>query len=274
MAVAGIGDVTMSKCAIGKDDWAAFLADEIEEGRRRTMAEHLDECPDCRAEAEDMKRVLARAESVKAEIREAVASVNWEALPALIADRAMADARAPERAPRAGKAWSWTFPLQLRPVMAGLAAGLVVGAAAMYFALRTPGPRPAPDTGYYASGEFLDRAELEMARRNTLDYLKKSQYILLDVFDTGGEGLGPASFSSEQARDLLARKKYLNAQLERFQMAKAKAICDQIEMLFRELSEISEDLPAAELDRIKGLVEERQLLLKINLVRKELEREI
>ena len=274
MAVAGIGDVTMSKCAIGKDDWAAFLAGELEEARRRTMAEHLDECPDCRAEAEDLKKVLARTEAVKAEIRRAVASVNWEALPALIADRVMAGERAPAKAPRTVRAWGGAFPLRLRPVMAGLAAGLVVGAAAMYFALRTPGSRPAPNTAYYASGEFLDRAELEMARRNTLDYLKKSQYILLDVFESGGEGLAPAAFSSEQARDLLARKKYLNAQLEKFQMAKAKAICDQIEMLFRELSEISEDLPSAELDRIKGLVEERQLLLKINLVRKDLEREI
>jgi Putative zinc-finger len=266
--------MTMSKCAIGKDDWTAFLSGELEEGRRRTMAEHIAGCPDCRAEAEDMKRVLARTAAVKAEIREAVASVNWEALPALIADRAMAGARAPEKAPRDGKAWSWMFSLRLRPVLAGLAAGLVVGAAAMYFALRMPGPRQIPDTGYYASGEFLDRAELEMARRNTLDYLKKSQYVLLDVFESGGEGLGPAAFNSEQARDLLSRKKYLNAQLERFQMAKAKAICDQIEMLFRELSQISEELPAAELDRIKGIVEERQLLLKINLVRKELEREI
>ena len=57
-------------------------------------------------------------------------------------------------------------------------------------------------------------------------------------------------------------------------MAKAKAICDQIEMLFLELSQISDELPAAELHRIRGFVEERQLLLKINLVKKELQSEI
>jgi hypothetical protein len=140
----------------------------------------------------------------------------------------------------------------------------------MYFALKAPGSRTNRDSGYYASGEFLDRAELEMARRNTLDYLEKSQYVLLDVFESAGEGkVMPAAFSSGQARDLLSRKKYLNAQLERFQ----KAICDQIEMLFRELSGISEEMSAAELQRIRDFVEERQLLLKINLVRKELERE-
>ncbi len=236
------------------------------------MAEHLEKCPDCRAEADEMRRVIEKAEAVKAEIRQAVASVNWEALPDTIADRAFAASRKPERALPAARPWGWFAALRMKPALAGLAAGLVVGAAAMYFALKAPGPRPGQDTGYYASGEFLDRAELTMARRNTLDYLEKSQYVLLDVFESAGEG-GPTSapFRSEQARDLLSKKKYLNAQLERFQMAKAKAICDQIEMLFRELAQLEGDLPAAELGRIRDYVEERQLLLKINLVKKELQ---
>lgn len=238
------------------------------------MSEHLETCLECRAEIEEINRVLDKAAAVKSEIREAVASVNWQALPGMIADRVLAGAREPEKAPRAGWLRTWALSLWMRPVLAGLAAGLVVGATAMYFALKTPGPRPGGDAAYYASGEFLDRAELEMARRNTLDYLEKSQYVLLDVFESAGEGASPAAFSSEQARDLLSKKKYLNAQLERFQMSKAKAICDQIEMLFLELSQISEELPAAELRKIRGLVEERQLLLKINLVKKELESEI
>ena len=265
----------MNKCAMDRDDWAAFLSGDLEEGRRRTMAEHLENCPECRAEAKDLKRVLEKADAVKAEIRKAVASINWEVLPAVIADRAFAASRKPERVLPAARPWAWLFTLRMRPVLAGLAAGFVVGATVMYFALKAPGPRPGRDTGYYASGEFLDRAELAMARRNTLDYLEKSQYVLLDVFESAGEGGGtPAPFRSEQARDLLSKKKYLNAQLERFQMAKAKAICDQIEMLFLELAQISDELPAAELGRIRGFVEERQLLLKINLVRKELESEI
>jgi hypothetical protein len=265
----------MNKCALKKDDWVAFLSGDLEGGRRTTMAEHLEKCPDCRAEADEMRRVLEKTEAVKAEIRQAVASVNWEALPATVADRAFAASRKPERAFPAARPWGGLSALRMKPALAGLAAGLVVGAATMYFALKAPGLRPGQDTGYYASGEFLDRAELTMARRNTLDYLEKSQYVLLDVFESAGEGAaGPAAFNSEQARDLLSRKKYLNAQLERFQMAKAKAICDQIEMLFLELAQISGDLPAAELGRIRGFVEERQLLLKINLVKKELQSEI
>jgi hypothetical protein len=142
----------------------------------------------------------------------------------------------------------------------------------MYLALVAPGRRAGRVGGYYASAEFLDRAELEMARRNTLDYLEKSQYVLLDVFEPADEGpAGPSAVRTDRARDLLQRKRYLNAQLERFQMAKAKAICDQIEALFLELAQIGDDLPPAELRRLQGFVEERQLLLKINLVKKELQ---
>ncbi|MBP1660587.1 MAG: hypothetical protein H6P95_1779 [Candidatus Aminicenantes bacterium] len=228
--------------------------------------------PARRAEAEALERLLKETEAVRTEIRRAAASVDWEALPGLIADRAMAeDIRAAIKGP-APRPLAWLAWFRMKPALAGLAAGLVVGAAAMYLALRAPDGRADRDDGYYASGEFLDRAELEMARRNTVDYLEKSQYVLLDVFESAGDGPGAAAaLRSERARDLLQKKKYLNAQLERFQMAKAKAICDQIEMLFLELAQIDSELPAAELGRIRGFVEERQLLLKINLVKKELQ---
>jgi hypothetical protein len=259
----------MTKCVMSKTRRNDLLAGEPE-GRRKAMAEHLDKCPECRTETEAVERLLQETEAVRAEIRAAAAVVDWKDLPGLIADRAMAASRKPERAP--SRPWGWLLPLGMRPALAGLIAGLVVGAAAMYFVLRAPGSRPDQDLGFHASGEFLDRAELEMARRNTLDYLEKSQYVLLDVFESAGEGsAASAALRSGQTRDLLARKKYLNGQLERFQMAKAKAICDQIEVLFRELSDISEEMSAAELERIRDFVEKRQLLLKINLVKKELQ---
>jgi hypothetical protein len=231
------------------------------------MSEHNDKCPDCRAEADAYERLVRETEAVKAEIRRAAATVDWDALPALIADRAAAELPKPAARPRA-----WLAPFRLTPVLAGAAAGLVVGAVVMYLALRAPGPRPDPGLGYFASGEFLDRAELEQARRNTVDYLEKSQYMLLEMLDSAEQGpVVPPAIRAERARDLVQKKRYLNAQLERYQMAKAKAICDQIELLFRELAQVSDELPAAELGRLRGFVEERQLLLKINLVKKELQ---
>lgn len=231
------------------------------------MSEHTDRCPECRAEADAYDRLVRETEAVRTEVRRAADSVDWEALPGLIADRALAG----QGRERAARPAAWLAALRLRPVMAGLAAGLVIGSAAMYLALRAPGDRAGRAEGYYASGEFLDRAELEMARRNTVDYLEKSQYMLLDVLEPGGAGSeAPAAVRTERARELLQQKRYINAQLERFQMAKAKVLCDQIELLFRELAQLGDGLPEAELERLRGLVAERQLFLKINLVKKEL----
>ncbi len=236
------------------------------------MDAYLKEHPEDRTEAEAIERLLKETEAVRSEIREVSASVDWDTLPAVIADRAFAADRKAARPVPASRRWHGLAAFRMQPVLAGLTAGLVVGAAAMYFLLRAPGPGGSRNDAYYASGEFLDRAELEMARRNTVDYLEKSQYMILDVFESADEGsVVAASLRSERARDLLQKKKYLNGQLERFQMAKAKAICDQIEMLFRELAQIDDELPAAELGRIRGYIEERQLLLKINLVKKELQ---
>jgi len=53
-------------------------------------------------------------------------------------------------------------------------------------------------------------------------------------------------------------------------MVKAKAICDQIEMLFIELTRISSALSTEELESFRAFIEDRQLLLKINLIKKEL----
>jgi len=236
------------------------------------MDDNVEKDPVRRAESGAIERLLKETEAVREEIRRSAASVDWDALPGLIADRAAAanarDAR-PAPAPRLS---GWLAAFRMKPALAGLAAGLVVGAAAMYLALKVPGDRVGRDDPYFASGEFLDRAELEMARRNTVDYLEKSQYMLLDFFESADEGpVVPAAVRSERTRDLLQKKKYLNAQFDRFQMAKAKAICDQIETLFLELSQIDGELAAAELGRIRGYVEERQLLLKINLVKKELQ---
>jgi hypothetical protein len=55
-------------------------------------------------------------------------------------------------------------------------------------------------------------------------------------------------------------------------MAKAKEICDQIEFLFYELTQMSEYLSPEDLRRIQNLIEERQLMLKIKLVKKELKK--
>ena len=55
-------------------------------------------------------------------------------------------------------------------------------------------------------------------------------------------------------------------------MAKAKDICDQIEFLFFELTQVSDQLSKEDLIRIQNVIEEKQLLLRINLIKRDLEK--
>jgi hypothetical protein len=261
----------MSACKVRRDEWIAFMSHELETGREKALSDHLGTCRSCRDEVEDLRALFEEADALGEEARAALASVDWDAIPARIA------ARLPERAvstPGFGarfRASVWSP--RLRPALAGLLAGIILGGAAAFFALRKPSGRGAA-SDFFASGEFLDRVELELARRQTLDYLDKGQYLILDVLETpAGSGRpGPDAAASREARDLIASKKYLNPQLDKFGMAKAKELCDQIELLVFELTQLSPEVGAAEVDRIRGMVSDRQLLMKIRLVKKELER--
>jgi hypothetical protein len=263
----------MKTCRGFDEDLAAALAGDP--GADERLEAHARTCDRCRAEIEAYRRLLAETKSAADEARLVARTVDWDALAARTADRAFAPAadgreRAPRRGfPAAGFGW--------RPVFAGLLAGLAVGAVAMYLALRPPGPgRPeARAEAFRASPEFLENAELVIARRAALEYLKQSQFVLLDFVASGDPASGGRPvLDAGRARELLAKKRYLNAQLETSRMSQAKAICDQIELLFLELAGLSEDLPAAELDRVRRLIGERGFLLKIALVRKELESEV
>jgi hypothetical protein len=253
-----------------KTDVTALLSGDLEEGRRKAVTEHLKECRECRKDVEELRRVFEEADAVKGEIREALRSVDWRALPDRITDHVFARAAKPERKPAGERFRGWILQARLRPVLAGVVMGVVLGSFGMYMALRRPAPRP--EAGFHASGEFLDKVEFEMVRRETVDYLEKSQYVLLDYFGAApGRAADRPAFNAAQAKELLSRKKYLNPQLDKLRMAKARVICDQIEMLFLDLAQVGDGLPEAELAKMRNLVEDRQLFLKINLIKKELQ---
>jgi len=263
----------MKTCQGFDEDLAAALAGEP--GADERLEAHARDCGRCRAEIGAYRRLLAETKAAAEEARRVARTIDWDAQAARTTARAFAfadESRAhATRRGFPGGAFAW------RPVFAGLLAGLAVGAAAMYLALRTPGPGRVQvrAEAFHASPEFLENAELVIARRATLDYLKQSQFVLLDFVESGDPGTGGRPvLDAERARELLAKKRYLNAQLETSRMSQAKAICDQIELLFLELGEIGGDLPRAELDRLRRTIGERDLLLKIALVRKELESEV
>jgi hypothetical protein len=249
----------------------AFLCGELDAIEEEKVRRHLQACSLCGQELTELQQALRSADSLNPEMEKVIGSVNWEALSEKIVHSVSVEGARPERL-----AWRERFRLlapKFKPVFAGVLLGVLVGALAMYFLFRGSPLRRNGGEKFFASGEFLDRIDIEIARRETLDYLEKSQYVLLEFAraDTGKGKFEPRGLAAQQARELLEKKKFLNPQLEKVRMAKAKEICDQIELLFYELSQISESLRDEKRQEIQNMIEEKNLLLKIKILRKELQ---
>ena len=264
----------MMECKKIRKNLVAFMYGELEEKERIHLASHLDSCPQCKSELERLRVAVNGANSLKVDIEETMASVDWEGLPSQIADHVFK-----EKAELPRESWFTRFARlliqpKLRPVYAGVLLGVLIGALTTYMIIRVPHPGETGTAELFAPQDFLERVELQMARRETLNYLEKSQYLLLDFVEYPSEKKAEfwrSEFTSQSARELLAKKKYINRQLSKFKMAKAKAICDMIELLFYELIRTSEELSAEQIEEIQRLIGEKQLLLKIKLLKKEME---
>jgi len=259
---------------IGKN-MVAFLSGELEESEKDRLVSHIESCSACRNEIEQFKKIYKGADVLNEDIEEAMAAIDWESLPARIADK-VAENEVPIvlKSRRTGF-WQVLVQPRFKSVYAGVLLGVVVGSLFTFLIFRSQ-PFRSPENGRIVVPKgFYDMMELEMARRETIDYLDKSEYLLLDFVQSSPEKSAEfwrSDLASQRARDLLSKKTYIDQQLDKIQLAKAKAICDQIELLFFELMQISQELSAEELRRIQNLIEEKQLLLKIKLVKKELEK--
>ncbi len=263
----------MRACKDFKRNIVAFLSGELAGEEKENFMSHLDTCPNCQKELQETENVVKSADSLQADVDQAIASVDWETLPAKITKTVFQEEEVPSR-----KGWlagflGWISQPKLRPVFAGILVGVLVGSLATIVVFQSPWLKKAGEPGFSVSQDFLEKVDLEMARRETLDYLDKSQYLILDFVRYSPEvetELWKDEFAVNQARDLLSKKKYINPQLKKLRMAKAKAICDQIEFLFYELTQVKDELTREDLERLQRLIEEKQLLLKINLLKKEL----
>ena len=232
---------------------------------------HLETCPACADEVHSLEKLLESADSLGQEMKAALYGIDWDAQAEKIVTAVWDQKARPEIKTKRER--GWLFAARFRPALAGLLLGILVGVTAMFVVYRSGVLEKPAAEAFFASNEFLGRIDQEVARRETLDYLEKSQYVLLELAQSQTESgnCRLTEAAARETRELLSKKKYLNPQLEKARMAKAKAICDQIELLFYELAQVSENLTPVQCRGIQNLIEEKDILLKIKLLKKELQ---
>ena len=265
----------MKECPKIQKELIAFIYDELEKDKQELLQNHIESCASCQQEIDRLNEVKIGADSFQIDIDKVMFSVDWDSLPAQVTNKVLEKEIKESQEFWLSRFIGAIFKPTLKPVYASLVVGILLGSVLTMVVMRTLVQKVEQKAQILMPQDYIERVELEMARRETLDYLNKSQYLILDFVQASSEEdqtLWQRKFASQRAKDLLTKKKYINRQLDTFQMVKAKEICNQVEFLFFELAQMTDQAPAWRLKEILDLIEDKQLLLKIKIIKKELEK--
>jgi hypothetical protein len=247
------------------------LAAGVLEGReRREALAHAEACGRCRAEHDALRAVVALMEADP--LLEAEPSVPLAFLVARV-EREVERSLAPAGRPR----W-WLVALP--------AAAAILAAVALV--PRLVGPlRPAPEAARAAippaeasplvTEDALARIERNLAREHAVRYLNEAGEVLVTVAATGidcdrGEARLDVGRAPERSRELLERRALaVGAGAGDEAVASARGVLDDVELTLREVADLPSCVKRSDVERVRRDVDERQLLMRIRLMTRELE---
>jgi hypothetical protein len=248
------------------------LAAGVLEGEERERARrHVERCARCRAEHDALVELVAAIESDP--LRGAGPDVPARVFVAQVeraVDRALLAPR-----PRRSR---W-LAVALPAAAAAVAAASLLGPAAVSrlrpvpAATLAPIPRPPADTK--GTEEALARIEHALAREHAARYLADASDVLVAVAASAADcdraedrlDMGEAP---ERSRALLERRR-LVVDSEGEAVASARGVLDDVELALREVSSLPSCVRRRDVERLRREVEDRQLLMRIRLMTRELE---
>ena len=250
----------------------SLLAAGVLGGAERDRAlRHLERCARCRAEHEEL---VALVRAMQADpLRDAVPDVPASVIAAQV-ERTVARAHTtPSDRPR----WFLVaLPAAAAVVAVSLLAPAVVGrlrpAPAPTLA---PIPRPTADAAATAATEeALARIERNLAREHAARYLADAGDVLVTVAASAtdcdrAEDRLDVGEAPERSRELLEKRRLVEAGGDA--VASAQGVLDDVELALREVSALPSCVKRRDVDRLRQAVEDRQLLMRIRLMTRELE---
>jgi hypothetical protein len=261
---------------IGHGRWrrrtALLAAGALEGGERAAAEAHASGCARCAPLLAGLGRLqdTLRGDGVGA----AAPPLSFEALDARVRAR-LREPAAPRAAPAFGAG-------RTLPLAAALA--VAVAGAALVTVVRTPPPPAVPPHAQAdAAGpaapdidteEMLRRMERTLAREQAARYLAEAQDVLVTVA-TGappcpkGRRVVEVGDEARRSRELLARRGLL-VELGREEVASAGPVLAEVEGMLREVAALPSCVRPGRLQALERRMEQRQLLMKIDLMTREL----
>jgi len=245
----------------------------LDEGERAATLAHLERCADCRSDREVLEGILA--ELSRDPQRRAEPDVAVEFVVARV--QARLDEVVRSRSWRigwfaAGLATALLVALLVPRLIPRLVSpkGGAAGAAGVALAVS---PEPAARQLELPEAA-LRRMERTVVREQAARYLAEAQDVLVTVASSRGrcrrEGTSvDVGEEARRSRELLARRA-LVVDVEGDAMAAARPVMEDVERLLREVAALEACARQRDLDEIHDSIKRRKLLMKIDLMEKEL----
>jgi len=257
----------MKTCADVWEQLVLYSDDALEPGEKQRVGMHLEVCPECRAEYERIRAVIDGLRDPQ--LFSPAEDVNWQMLPDRIAARAGSAATRRRWIPTHFAARGWAL---------SMAATLALACGLIWFVQQRAPVREQTAAAPAGSGNeaFLARIQAAYAREVTVEYLAECQNLMVNLlrpdFHCEGDRYD-VSLEVVRAQQLLQRKRILEPELRRPEVARAKALCDEIENLLVNLSLAESCARPEEIQRMERFIERERILLRINLLQAELAEE-
>lgn len=260
---------------------------------RESLESHLAACPACASEWEAMRLALDAA--IPATVFPMEAEVDWDRQARDTVARARTAAAAAREGDSAVPLPGSPHPgavrrpfFTLAPAAARWAALAAAVLVAVLLVTGWPG-RQAPGPGDVSSlqgpgdqptadsvRESAALIETRLARRGATRYLTDSRVLLLNLVQSPercrkADGQFDITFEKEKSRELLRRKNLHEGNLDTLRDRRLSDLVGQMESLLIQVTSLGDCASARQLHELREEIERRQILLRIDLLTREMQ---
>lgn len=233
----------------------------LDDEERSIVERHVESCASCRAELEDLRRMIQQMPA------EDVGELPIDRLVAQVRERLVATHTSP------AARWSWRIASLPIAAAALLAAYFVVPPLVNSVKRAASGPVvEAPSRSVEFSADSLRRLERNLSREHAARYLAEAQDLLVTVADAlprcRREGHVDVGDEARRSRELLESRALLVDDTEA--LASVRPVLDDVDNVLRELATLDDCARRTDVEAIGATLQRHRLLMKMDLMAREL----
>jgi hypothetical protein len=213
----------------------------------------------------ELKKVQDYLYQIKGDIQKEAIQIDWEKSASEIMRNVKIEVASSQSTGKEFSNWFYKEPFKY-----GLAAVSIIAFGFIFlFFMEKNGPM---DEQPMIPANSVDNMENTLAKNETVEYLRQSSIVLSSYAYIPAKGLNSdvLKLNVEHAKSLLLKKKYFNRNLNNYELSSAQSVCNQVEYILYDISQMKNSADTDSLNNIRNLIQDKKIMLKIRLVQFEL----